>query len=192
MPNWSYTNYAVIGERKEVRGLYRRMKRLEERREPLVPNGFGKTWLGCLVKSLGADPQDVYCRGQWSNLSLTEDGMLTFDSEHAWSRPEEVEDLIRRKYPSLSIYFLEEELGMDIFRTNDASGEFFKETVILDDEREGMEYYTPEGALERISELKGVPVTDWVQAEDYLEKYNATQDAAETECHVWLHRADIV
>ena len=191
MPNWSYTNYAVIGEKKEVKALYRKMKRLGDRPEPLLPNGFGKTWLGCLVKSLGTDPQKVYCRGQWSNLSLSEEGRLTFDVEHAWSRPDEVEELIRKKYPSLSIYFLEEELGMNIFQTNDLSGEYFKETVIIDDEKEGMEYFTPEKALEKLSELKGEPVTDWEQAEDFLERHNMAEDEQETEGHIWLHRAEI-
>ena len=137
MPNWSFTNYAIIGDRKEVKSLYKKMKRLEEMPEPLLPNGFGTSWLGCLVKTLGADPQAVYCRGMWQNLEFSDEGRLTFDVEHAWSRPDEVEDLIRKKYPSLSIFFLEEELGMGIFQTNDACGEYFPETIILDDEQEG-------------------------------------------------------
>ena len=191
MPNWSYTNYAVTGDRKEVESLYGKMKRLEERSEPLLPNGFGKTWLGCLVKRLGKNPQQVYCRGMWQNASLSDDGTLTFDVEHAWSRPDEVEDLIRERYPSLSIFFLEEELGMGIFQTNDAYKEHFAETVILDDEQEGMEYCTESEALERISELKGVPVTDWEEAEDFINRLNLAQDAAGTDGHVWLHRAEI-
>ena len=79
MPNWCTTSYALTGGRKEVRSLYRRMKRLQERKTPLVPNGFGLNWLGCLVKSLGADPEKVYCRGEWSNLTL-KDGLLRFDT----------------------------------------------------------------------------------------------------------------
>ena len=185
------TSYALTGERKEVRGLYNRMKRLQERKAPLVPNGFGTTWLGCLVKSLGGDPQNVYCRGRWCNLKLSGESVLTFDTEHAWSRPSEVEELIRSRYPSLSIYFLEEELGMEIFQTNDEDGTFFQETVILDDESDGMEYFTLVDALKRISELKGTPVNDWEEAEEFLDKYNLAQDEAGTERHIWPHRADI-
>ena len=191
MPNWCFTQYAITGERKEVRSLYNKMKILQERKTPLVPNGFGTTWLGCLVKSPGKDPTGVYCRGQWSNLKLSDGDVLTFDTEHAWSRPCEVEDLIRSRYPSLDIYFLEEELGMEIFQTNDEGGTFFPETVILDDESDGMEYFTVAEALKRISELKGAPVTDWEEAEEFLYKYNLAQDAAGTERHIWPHRADI-
>ena len=185
------TSYALTGERKEVRSLYNKMKRLQERKTPLVPNGFGTTWLGCLVKSLGKNPENVYCRGQWSNLQLSEEGVLTFDTEHAWSRPSEVEELIRSRYPSLSIYFLEEELGMEIFQTNDEDGKFFQETVILDDESDGMEYFTLVDALKRISELKGTPVNDWEEAEEFLDMYNLAQDEAGPERHIWPHRADL-
>ncbi len=191
MPNWCFTQYAITGERREVRSLYNKMKRLQQRKTPLLPNGFGVTWLGCLVKSLGSAPEAVYCRGHWFNLSLDEDGTLRFDTEHAWSRPSEVEDLIFEVFPSVSIYYIEEELGMEVFQTNDVSGQYFPETVILDDEQDGMEYFTEEDALKRISELKGSPVTDWGEAESFLDEYNLAQDAAGTERHIWPHRADI-
>ncbi len=185
------TSYALTGERKEIRSLYNKMKHLDERITPLVPNGFGLTWLGCLVKRLGGNPQKIYCRGQWTNLSLSPDGVLRFDTEHAWSRPEEVEDLIREVYPSISIYFLEEELGMDIFQTNDAYGDFFQEKIIIDEESEGMDYYTEASALEHLGELLGRSFTDWEEAESAVAALNAAQDAAEGEGHVWVHRADV-
>ena len=191
MPNWCTTSYALTGERKEVRSLYNKMKRLQERKTPLVPNGFGATWLGCLVKSLGGDPQKIYCRGQWSNLKFSDEGVLTFDTEHAWSRPAEVEMLIEKAFPSLRIYFLEEELGMDIFQTNDESKQFFPQQVIIDEESEGMEYYTEEEAFKRLSELTGMTVSTWEEAEVYISSINKSQDEAGGEGHIWVHRAEI-
>ena len=192
MPNWCMTSYALMGERKEVRCLYDTMRSLQDMKTPLVPNGFGVTWLGCLVKALGKDPQSVYCRGSWSNLKLSEEGVLTFDTEHAWSRPAEVELLIESSFPSVKIYFLEEELGMDIFQTNDESGQYFKEQIIIDEESEGMEYYTEEEAFKRISELTGKTVTTWEEADFHLSALNEAQDEAGGEGHVWIHKADIV
>lgn len=191
MPNWCMTSYALIGEKKEIRSLYNKMKRLQSRKTPLVPNGFGVTWLGCLVKSLGDDPQKVYCRGRWGNLKLSDDGTLFFDTEHAWSRPSEVEDLIKTVYPSICIYFLEEELGMDIFQTNDESGQFFPEQIIIDEESEGMEYYTEEGAFQHLTELAGKPITNWEEAEAFVSAINDAQDEAEGEGHIWIHKAEI-
>ena len=192
MPNWCMTSYALMGERKEVRRLYDTMKSLQEMTTPLVPNGFGATWLGCLVKALGKDPEGVYCRGCWSNLKLSDEGVLTFDTEHAWSRPAEVEMVVESAFPSVKIWFLEEELGMDIFQTNDESGQFFKQQVIIDEESEGMEYYTEEEAFKRLSELTGKPVTNWEEAGCCLSALNEAQDEAGGEGHVWIHKADIV
>ena len=49
MPNWCYTSYVVTGDEKEVFDLYEKMRSLEQRKESLVENGFGKTWLGTLL-----------------------------------------------------------------------------------------------------------------------------------------------
>ena len=190
MPNWCTTSYALIGEKKEILALYRRMKHLQERKEPLLPNGFGKNWLGCLVKRLGSDPQSVYCRGEWSGLELSGE-ILRFDTMHAWSRPAEVEMLIEKAYPSVKIFFLEEELGMEIFQTNDEAGEYFKEQVIIDEESDGMEYYSEESALKHLTELAGRPITSWEEAEAFAKAINEAQDAAGGDGHIWLHKADI-
>ncbi len=192
MPNWCFTNYVLTGDNKELNALHGKMKRLQERKTPLVPNGFGTSWLGCLVKRLGASPTAVWCRGNWSELQLSEDGeTLRFNTETAWGRASEVEDLIREKYPSIGIYYLEEELGNGIFQTNDAEGKWFPDTIIIDDETDGMEYYTEKEALERISKLKGAEVSTWAEAKAFIEQYNETQEAAETEHRIWLHRAAI-
>ena len=185
------TSYALVGERKEVRSLYNKMKKLQERKAPLVPNGFGLTWLGCLVKALGRNPQSVYCRGKWGNLRLSEEGVLRFDTEHAWSRPAEIELLIEAAFPSIKIYFLEEELGMDIFQTNDWSGQYFKRQIIIDEESGGMEYYSEEGALKRLSELLGEEIPSLEEALDRVLAINRAQDEAGGEGHIWIHKAEI-
>lgn len=194
MPNWCTTSYVAVGDRKQVKRLYKMMDTLQKMEEPLVENGFGSSWLGCLVKKLGKDPKKVYCRGDWSNLKWRDETSFSFDTEHAWSRPQEVEELILSKFPDISLYFLEEELGMGIFQTNDSVGEYFKETVIIDSEDEGMEYFTEEEALKEVSELTGAPISDWEQAYDALEKYNSESDEETDDSHgqVWIHRVDYV
>ena len=49
MPNWAYTSYRIVGKTEEVNDLYGKIKQLENMQEPLVENGFGLLWLGCLV-----------------------------------------------------------------------------------------------------------------------------------------------
>lgn len=53
MPNWCSASYAIEGDAEEVKSLYKLMKRLQEQKEPSVPNGFGKTWLGMPCECFG-------------------------------------------------------------------------------------------------------------------------------------------
>ena len=126
MPNWCSTAYAIEGDAKEIKSLYKLMKGLQERKEPSVENGFGTTWLGCLVDALGKDWHTVHCRGSWSCLEL-EDDVLKFFTETAWSPCNETFELVREKYP-FSEYFekqedvfqwLEEKSGMSVKSVSD-------------------------------------------------------------------------
>ncbi len=94
------------GEQRELRSLYGKMKQLQERKKPLVENGFyyPTRWLGNLVTRLGADWHDVYCRGEWSYLELKKNHLYFF-TETAWHPPFVLLKLIQKVYPSLTFYF---------------------------------------------------------------------------------------
>ena len=200
MPNCCTTSYVISGPKKDVRSLYDRMKRLQSRKESLLPNGFGKTWLGNLVRRLGADRHPVDCRSEWTDLNgewfdlRMKGGDLRFNTRTAWSRCKEVEDVIEDKYPDLSVWFLSEELGCDIFETNDATGEIFPERVIIDTENEETEYYTYEEAHHVLCDKLGLDpeATSWEQAMKLCKERNDLQDAAENEAHIWVYEVELV
>ena len=70
MPNWCSTAYVIEGNAKEVEKLYKLMKDLQERKEPSVKNGFGTTWLGCLVDALGGDWNKIRCPVSYTHLDV--------------------------------------------------------------------------------------------------------------------------
>ena len=157
MPNWAYTSYKIKGSEEEIAALHKTIQDLEQREESLLPNGFGKLWLGNLVHALGGDWNDIYCRGQILDYSL-ENGILKINTETAWGEMSDVRHFIEQKYPSLQIFFQTEECGMCIFQTNDATGEIFPERWLLDynDEKENIfiwEYFVDIPAV--IEYLKG-------------------------------------
>ena len=131
MPNWAYTQYKIKGSEDEVAALYKTIQDLADKEESLLPNGFGKLWLGNLVHALGGDWNDIYCRGHILDYSL-ENGILKINTETAWGEMSETRHFIEQKYPSLQIFFQTEECGMCIFQTNDATGEVFPERWLLD------------------------------------------------------------
>lgn len=130
MPNWCDTSYTIVGEEKEINTLYGIMKKLQDMKEPSVNNGFGTSWLGCLVDALGEDWRKVYCRGEWTELDHSGCAVY-FTTMTAWAPCNEVWELVKRKFPSIDYYYLAEEGGCGLFQTNDAEGEYYPERFVV-------------------------------------------------------------
>lgn len=128
MANWCRTDYVIEGEKKELDSLYGMMKRLQEMEPPVVANGFGPSWLGCLVKELGEDPKGIGCRGSWYELRRAGDTIhVVFET--AWNPCYDVIELLRKEYPSLRFYYRAIEPGNQIFDKNDVEGKYFPENI---------------------------------------------------------------
>lgn len=156
MPNWCSTDYYVVGSKKEVLDLNKKMERLENRKKSLVKNGFGN-----LVKSLGGDWEKVYCRGEWMCREYNkEKNTLTFTTETAWREMDEWRKFIESYYTTIKLLYVTEEPGMEIYQTNDLDGVFFKSKYVLD-YTEDVEYFeTIDQAVEFIEELIGIKIED--------------------------------
>lgn len=176
MPNWCETEYVAKGDVAEITDLYEKLESLENRAEPLVENGFGKLWLGCLVVLLGGDRKGIYCRGQIYDYELEEDKTtLNFRVESAWSELDGVRHFLQEKYPSIKFYYRSEEPGMEEYYTNDEEGEVFPEKVKVEKWGDGDGAYycdTWEEAYDNIEQLIGVKVTSPEQAKAVTEAYN--------------------
>ena len=162
MPNWCSTAYVIEGDAKEVKSLYELMKRLQERKEPSVKNGFGTTWLGCLVDALGGDWNEVWCRGEWDTPQF--DGeVLRLSTMTAWSPCNETFDFVCKKFPSLYYFYQSEEPGMVEYWTNDHEGKYFPDKYIADVCTDDGEYLTEyfadmSGLFEWLEDLAERPV----------------------------------
>ena len=162
------------GERRELRSLYGKMKRLQERKKPLVENGFyyPTRWLGNLVTRLGADWHDVYCRGTWSDLQL-KDSHLYFFTETAWHPPFALLKLIQKVYPSLIFYFSAEGDDWDAYLTNDAEGKYYSNRYIVDCEPDIEYFNTIAEASNHLSAYIGKPVAaSWETLNEAADEWN--------------------
>lgn len=141
MSNLAFMSVCFEGKRRELRSLYGKMKRLQERKHPLVDNDFycPTRWLGNLVVSLGADYQEVYCCGTWDGLNLN-GNILSFNTETASKPPFRLLKLISDVYPSLKFYFEAEGDDWDCFLTNDAEGKYYPNRYLVDSDL-GYEYF---------------------------------------------------
>lgn len=146
----------IVGDRKEMRSLYGKMLRLQNRKKPLVKNGFyyPKRWLGNLIVRLGGDYHEMDCRGTWDDLKMTHKS-LNFFTESAWHAPFDILKLIQKVYPGLEIYFSALGDGWETYLTNDKDGRFFTSRYELDMPPENDYYDTIDEVAERISNYLG-------------------------------------
>lgn len=174
MPNWCCTSYIFLGEATEIADLYKKLKELEDMPEPLVENGFGKLFLGCVVNHFGGDWNKIYCRGEIDYMELCGEEMLQLSTMTAWGDMPEVWDFVCEKYPSITYYFLAEEPGMCYYVNSDDTGEYFPEKYLIDDCANGQEYANDDEELfeEMAKRLEVECIKDFTQLSELLEKYN--------------------
>ena len=140
MANICTTNYVIEGEKEELDALYQMMKEQQENH------------LGCLVKALGKNPEEVECRGEWTDLERQGDTLcVTFET--AWTPCYEVTNLLKEAYPSLRIFYKAEEPGCEVYLKNDAEGKYFPETEAADHPYELM---TEEKELAQVCLIRGL------------------------------------
>lgn len=163
MPNWCDTTYKIVGPLKSRKAFVAMLDHFNTLPEPLVPNGFGKLWLGCIVSYLGGSWKDIYCRGQI--LGYKRIRGLILNVESAWGEMDETRHFLQTVFPSLEIYFQTEEPGMCIFETNDPDGTYFPERWLLDwnDEKENLfiyEYFKDLPAVKQYLKEQGILTKD--------------------------------
>lgn len=126
MRNRCKSVYVIDGDTNEVKELYKLMNDLKNRKEPLVKNSFGTTFLGCLLAALGYEWHSVDCQGTWYNLEKN-GNTLRFTVETILSPRPVVFDLVCRKFPSLTNYYRAENPATILCDTNDSEGKYFPE-----------------------------------------------------------------
>lgn len=155
MPNWCLTTYKCVGSKEEIKKLSDIIKSNEERESPRVESDFGNLWLGCIIDNLGEDWTKNSCRGYILNYEVSQDGeMLTIEQETAWYEQTGFRNVIEKHFPTIKVYYLNLELGMCVFDTNDLEGTYFPENYYIDDDTcETRLFKDLESAAEWLSEI---------------------------------------
>ena len=192
MPNWCDTTYKCVGDPKEVRALHKVLKYIDGRKTTIVRNGFGKWWLGNLVTKLGGKWEDYRCRGEIIDYSLDGD-ILIISQSTAWCEQEGVRRIIQEKFPSIKVYYREEEPGCEVYYTNDTTGDYFPEPYFLDSYDEQQYFETIEEAAECVSEIVGHTVKTTINAiQEALEKYAELKESSGEEVFYSFHEFKVI
>ena len=192
MPNWCDTSYKCVGDPKEVRKLNSVLKYMEKRKTSILSNGFGKMWLGNLVHKLGGNWEELRCRGEITDFSL-DGNVLTINQQTAWCEQEGVREIIEKSFPSIKVYYMEQESGCEVFCTNDASGEYFPERYFLDSYEDWEYFETLDDAAKFVSNIIGHEVEPSVDEIDKaLDKYVEEHEEENEDIFYSFHEFKVV
>ena len=160
-------------------------------KEPLVENGFGKLWMGCLVNLLSGDWDKVYCRREIIDYNHTDDH-VSISCETAWDEMPEFRHFVEQQYPGSKIFYQVEECGNCVYATNDTDGEFFPDRYCLDS-YDGLEYFeTIEEAAKYIEERIGKELKpDFAEIEKEIDDYMEEHDSSD-ESWMSFHRFEVI
>ena len=105
---------------------------MTEKQKPVFETA-SKDWEGNIIMALGATDKELsenYLRGFIQEYELDGD-TVRIEAEEAWGASD-FRYLLRTLMPKLTVYFIVEEPGCEVYATNDADGKYFPERFYVD------------------------------------------------------------
>ena len=191
MANWASTSYRIEGSKEDLEKVYNVIDEfMSERRKPIEVNASSE-WEGNIIRALGATDEQMknnYLRGFIEEYEMDGD-IIRIEAEEAWGTTD-FRQVLAQLMPELTIYYIVEEPGCEVYATNDADGKYFPERFYVDAYVNGdyqSEYFeTEEQAMTYVANLLGKEKV----SKNELENWN--------ECHeeddnlIYIHEFEIV
>ena len=133
MANWASTSYAIKGNKSDLESVFNVINDFVKSNVKPVEANASKEWEGNIVKALGASEEQMknnYLRGFIQTYEIT-DGVLYIEAEEAWGATD-FRHLLAKLMPELTIYYIVEECGCEVYATNDCDGKYFTESYYVD------------------------------------------------------------
>lgn len=174
MPNWCQTTYIATGEPKQVRALYRTMYELQKCSPPYCGLAGEDFAMSSLIAKLGGNPNEMDCRGDWTELRLDDDGVeLTFQTETAWQELSGWRKFVEGKFPGVKLWHFSEEPQNGYFRTNDDTGQYFPDQYVISDGNGESWFFDIESLADAVGERLGAAVPrDYGAIEELVRKHD--------------------
>ena len=133
MANWASTSYAIEGNKSDLERVSSVINDFVKSNVKPVEANASKKWEGNIVKALGASEEQMknnYLRGFIQTYEII-DGVLYIEAEEAWGATD-FRHLLAKLMPKLTIYYIVEECGCEVYATNDCDGKYFTESYYVD------------------------------------------------------------
>lgn len=191
MANWASTSYRIEGSKGDLEKVYNVIDEfMSERRKPVEVNASSE-WEGNIIRALGATDEQMknnYLRGFIEEYEMDGD-IIRIEAEEAWGTTD-FRQVLAQLMPELTIYYIVEEPGCEVYATNDADGKYFPERFYVDAYVNGdyqSEYFdTEEQAMTYVANLLGKQEV----SKNELENWNECHE--EDDNFIYIHEFEIV
>ena len=133
MANWASQSYAIEGSKSDLERVFNVIDGFVKGNVKPVEENTSKEWEGNIVTALGATDEQMknnYLRGFIQTYEII-DGVLHLEAEEAWGTTD-FRHLLAKLMPVLTIYYIVEECGCEVYATNDCDGKYFTESYYVD------------------------------------------------------------
>ena len=151
MANWASTSYRIEGSESDLKKVYDVIDNFVTGKSKPVLEDASKEWEGNIVKALGASDEQLkesYLREFIEEYELDGD-VISINAEEAWGATD-FRHILGNLMPELTIYYIVEEAGCDVFATNDIDGKYFPEQYLVDayvKDADFYEYFETKGQM---------------------------------------------
>ena len=172
MANWASTSYRIEGSESDLKKVYDVIDNFVTGKSKPVLEDASKEWEGNIIKALGASDEQLkesYLRGFIEEYELDGD-VIRINAEEAWGATD-FRHILGNLMPELTIYYIVEEAGCDVFATNDIDGKYFPEQYLVDAYVKDADYY-------EYFETKG-------QMKDFVSSLIGKEDFTDEDIEAW-------
>ena len=167
MANWASTSYRIEGSKSDLERVFGVIDDFIKGRVASTREDATADWEGNIVKALGAMDEEIdnnYLRGFIQDYELDGD-TIRIEAEEAWGATD-FRHVLGKLMPDLTIYYIVEEAGYDVFATNDTDGKYYPERYLVDAYVKDADYYE---YFETEKQMKSF-VSSLLEKEDFTEE----------------------
>lgn len=142
MANWASTSYRIEGSKSDLERVFGVIDDFIKGRVASTREDATADWEGNIVKALGAMDEEIdnnYLRGFIQDYELDGD-TIRIEAEEAWGATD-FRHVLGKLMPDLTIYYIVEEAGCEVFATNDTDGKYYPERYLVDAYVKDTDYY---------------------------------------------------
>lgn len=191
MANWATTSYRIEGSKSDLKRVFNVIDGFMTAKQKPTSVTTSKDWEGNVVEALGATEEQLtknYLRGFIQEYEM-DGNTIRIEAEEAWGATD-FRHVLRTLMPKLTIYFIVEEPGCEVYATNDVEGKYFTQRFYVDACINGdyqSEYFeTRKQAMAYAANLIGMEKVSKAN----LERWNECHE--EDDNFIYVHEFEIV